>query len=314
VLRNRTSFATSYALLSDDGAALLLDWGYDQATGVDLPTDRAGRRPLLTSLERLGHRVEAVFLTHYHDDHVAGANLLRDVHGAEVWTAPHVADVLEAPERLDLPCLWFDPVTVDRRLPLGEPFRWHEYELTVHPLPGHTLYACALEVEVDGRRVLATGDQQSASGLLNYQYRNRFRAGDYVLSAELYRRLRPDLLLTGHWGVVEVTDALLDRLATDGRRLEELHRELLPRPELDVRIVPYRSTVDAGAELELEVLAPDAATVELVVPDGWESERLDGSRFRVRAGAPTPRAVLAADVTVGETRFGQQAEALVEVR
>src|SRR6185437_9112687 len=118
--RNRTSFATSYALLSDDGAALLFDWGYDQATGVELMPDRAARRPLLTSLDALGARVEAVVLTHYHDDHVAGANLLRDVTGAEVWTAEHVAPILEQPERYDLPCLWYDPVPVDRRLRPGE--------------------------------------------------------------------------------------------------------------------------------------------------------------------------------------------------
>jgi glyoxylase-like metal-dependent hydrolase (beta-lactamase superfamily II) len=314
VLRNRTSFATSYALLSDDGAALLFDWGYDQATGVDLPNDRAAKRPLLASLERLGHRVEAVVLTHYHDDHVAGVNLLREVHGAEVWTAAHVADVLERPHELDLPCLWYDPVPVDRRLPRREPVPWHEHELTQHPLPRHTLNASAIELEVDGRRVLATGDQQTGSGGLNYQYRNRFRPHDFVRSAELYRTLRPDLFLTGHWGVVEVTDELLEKLTVDGRRLAELHEELLPRPELDVRIVPYRSTVEAGAELELEVLAPDGATVELAVPGGWEVERLEGSRFRVRAGAPTPRAVLAADVTLGDTRLGQLAEALVEVR
>ena len=38
----------------------------------------------------------------------------------------------------------------------AEPVRWHEYELTVHPLPGHTLYAAAIEFEVDGKRVLVT--------------------------------------------------------------------------------------------------------------------------------------------------------------
>ena len=71
-------------------------------------------------------------------------------------------------------------------LPLEQPFAWHEYELTPYPLPGHTLYAAAILFEVDGRRVLATGDQQAdgrADGpraVLNYQYRNRFRIGDFV--------------------------------------------------------------------------------------------------------------------------------------
>jgi glyoxylase-like metal-dependent hydrolase (beta-lactamase superfamily II) len=333
---NRTSFATSYALLSDSGAALVFDWGYDQATGVDLPTDRAARRPLLTSLDRLGAPVEAVVLTHFHDDHVAGVNLLRDVTGAQVWTAAHIVPVLERPERYDLPCLWYDPVPVDRALEPGKPVRWHEYELTVHPLPGHTLYACAIELEVDGRRVLVTGDQQSNDGILNYQYRNRFRLDDYVLSAELYRTIRPDLLLTGHWGVKEVTDDYLDGLAEDGRRLAALHRELLPEdvdlgPEgFGARIEPYRSAVATGASFDLEVTVrnpfarDEQATVALAVPRGWTAEEPKDVQvaalseatvaFRVTAGGPVLSARVAADLTVGGTRFGQQAEALVDVR
>ena len=39
--------------------------------------------------------------------------------------------------------------SVDRKLPLDASFRWHEYEIFVHHLPGHTLYAAAYEFEVD---------------------------------------------------------------------------------------------------------------------------------------------------------------------
>ena len=108
LLRNRTSFATSYALLSDSGAALLIDWGYDQTIGQMGMSDRLGRRPLLTSLDALRRdfgvdRVEAVVTTHYHDDHVAGLNLLRDVEGTEVWAPENVAPVLESPTWYDRP-------------------------------------------------------------------------------------------------------------------------------------------------------------------------------------------------------------------
>ena len=349
LLRNRTSIATSYALLSEDGAALLVDWGYDLWTGIPLGNERAAHRPLLWSVQALRRdhgveRVEAVVVTHYHDDHVAGTNLLREVEGTEVWAPANVAPILERPELYDIPCLWFDPIRVDRTLALGEPVGWHEYEIASYPLPGHTLYAAAIAFEVDGRRVLATGDQQSVSGgpdgpdILNYQYRNRFRIDDFVAGAELYRSLRPDLIISGHSPPREVTDLYLDRLLEDGRRVAALHRELLPLEDVDfgaegfgARIVPYRSTVEPGGEVELtvEVLNPfgeaAVAEVRLVVPPRWEAspaaqdvplEPHGEAAVRFVVAAPreaVPRAVVAAELTVDGRPFGQQAEALVTV-
>lgn len=348
LLRNRTALAHSYALLSESGAALLIDWGYDMHTGIPAVSDRAARRPLLTSLESLRRdhgvdRVEVVLPTHYHDDHVAGINLLRAVEGTELWAPENVAPVLEQPRRYDLPCLWFDPIPVDRSLSLGEPVAWHEYELTPHALPGHTLYAAAIAFEVDGRRVLAVGDQQATEGgrtILNYYYRNRFRIDDYVASAELYAQLRPDLMVGGHWAPREVDDAFLAQLVASGKRLAELHRELLPLEDVDfgaegfgARIEPYRSSVRPGGTLRLEIAVrnpfgrPATATVRLVVPAGW---RADPASVDVELGAhgaavvavavlsppeaaPVRRARVAADLTVGEVPFGQQAEALVDV-
>jgi glyoxylase-like metal-dependent hydrolase (beta-lactamase superfamily II) len=343
LLRNRTMLANNYALLSDTGAALLIDVGYDLTTNTP-STERAGRRPLLWSLDSLRRdhgieRIEAAVTTHYHDDHVAGLNLLREVEGTEVWVPENFARVLEEPSRFDIPCLWFDPIRVDRTLVLGEPVVWHEYTLTAHPLPGHTLYAAAIEFEVDGRRVLATGDQQTNDGdraVLNYQYRNRFQPGDFVRSAELYRRLGTELIISGHWLPREVDDAYLRQLLEDGRRVDELHGELLPEEGFGAtgfgaRIEPYRAEVAAGGEVDLEVTVrnpfdrDETAAVRLVLPDGWEATPADPEvaiaargeavvSFRVRVGAERERRVrIAVDLTVGEARFGQQAEALVDV-
>jgi len=344
LLRNGTSFGASYALLSESGAALLLDWGYDVAPGWEIVSGRPPRRPLLTSLDALRRdhgvdRVEVVVPTHFHDDHVAGINLLREVEGTEVWAPENVAPVLEEPRRYDLPCLWFDPIPVDRPLPLGGGrVAWREYELECHALPGHTLYAAGILFEVDGRRVLAAGDQlaEEASGPLpNFQYRNRFRAGDYLAGADLYARLAPDVVVSGHWLPREVTPDYLERIRRDGARVAELHRELLPgdvdlRAEgFGARIEPYRPTVAAGEELSLDVHVvnpfdrPETARVVLAAPDGWEADEGEAElgprgegvlRLRIRPSAPATRARVAADLTVGDVRFGQQAEALVDVR
>jgi len=342
VLLNTTSMSNSYALLSGSGEALLIDFGYDLWTGWENGGNRHECRPLLSSIEALRRdhgveRIEALVTTHYHDDHVAGANLLRDVEGTEVWAPENVAPILEEPDTYDLPCLWFDPVPVDRVLPLGEVVRWHGYALTPYALPGHTLYAAAIAFEADGKRMLATGDQQSAEGngaqILNYQYRNRFRIDDFVESAELYARLRPELLLTGHWGAHELTTEHIVALERDGRRLAELHRELLPVPDAEglyARIVPYRLVLAGGtsATVDIEVRNPFATPVDarvgLALPSGFRSEPAEAeltlapgetrrASFSLTADSERGRLPIAATLTLGELDLGQHATALVTV-
>lgn len=89
--------------------------------------------------------------------------LLRDVEGTEIWTPAHIAPVLATPLHHDVPCQWFDPIPSDVVLEVGGTVRWREYEIAVHDLPGHTPFAAAYEVVVDGVRVLVTGDQQDGS-------------------------------------------------------------------------------------------------------------------------------------------------------
>jgi len=329
-------------LLSDRRTALLIDFGYDFATGEASGADRASRRPWLHTLPALKRqfgvkRIDVALPTHYHDDHVAGFNLLRQVEGAAVWAAESFASVLENPARYDLPCLWYDPIPVDRRLPLETPIRWEEYTLTLHPLPGHTLYAVAIEFEADGRRFLATGDQyQGNDGLeLNYVYPNRFRPGDYTLSAALYRRINPDVILSGHWDPLWVTPDYFDALERMGAELEALHRDLQPaEPDLGAegflaRLAPYQALGYGGEPLAFEVEVrnpfprPAEAMLAIVVPAGWRSSGpltlalpaggTGMARFTVTPpeGFAERRARIAVDLTIAGRRFGQQAEALV---
>ena len=349
-LLNRTSLSCSYVLVSETGAAMMIDFGYDVTTGLPPGADRAARRPWLASLPALRRRhgvtsIEVALATHYHDDHVAGLNLLRDVEGTQVWTPANVAPILADPMRYDLPCQWYDPIPSDRVLPLGESFTWHEYEITVHELPGHTRYAAAFEFEVDGVRVLVTGDQQEGLGIpghrrdvLNYQYRNLFDTEDYRRSAALYRRIAPRVIVSGHWEPRWVDDAYLDMLSEEADELVELHEELLPLEDLDLgtdgvlaRVAPYLSTVPAThtARFTVSLRNPtredQKATVQPVLPRGWRAQP-DVAVVPLPAGGgadvdfdvvvgstPQRRARLAVDVRIGTLHLGQHAEALVDV-
>ncbi len=350
LLHNRSSHAYSYVLISRSGKAMKFDFGYDMITGLAAGTDRASRRPWLYTIEQLKRdhgvtSVDVVVPTHYHDDHVAGFNMLRDVEGTRTWVPEHFADVLERPDRYDLPCLWYDPIPVDRRLPIGGTVRWEEYEIAIHELPGHTAFAAAYSFEVDDTRVVVSGDQQDMGWgrqprpeVLNAVYPNRVSPDDFVKSAALYRRLDPELMIGGHWAPRWIASDYLDMLETRGRMFADLHRSILPMDDVDLglegfaaRIEPYRSTVAAGAAVELDVwvrnpFPGDAeASIELVLPPGWSAEP-NGDRLALpRGGAATARFVVhtgpaavrrarvAVDVSVEDHRFGQHAEALVTV-
>ena len=265
LLYNRVAHANSYVLLSDSGKALVVDYGYDLDYGLPAGTDRAARRPWLYTLPTLKsqfgvQRIDVAIPTHYHDDHVAAFNLLRAVEGTQLWVPVNFADVLADPSRYNMPCLWYEPIVADRVLPLGEPITWEEYELVLHPLPGHTYYAVAIELVVDGTKVLFTGDQHDGEMRLNYVYQNRFRISDYRAAGELYRRLAPDVLLTGHWGPVPTSTGVLEEFHERGVVLERLHRDLLPLDDTDFGaeglgawIRPYESELAAGQRVWLEV-------------------------------------------------------------
>lgn len=343
LLMHRASMANTYVLLSESKKALFIDFGYDFMTGFTAGSDRASRRPWLYTLPALKaqfgvQKVDVVLPTHYHDDHVAGCNLLRRVEGTQVWAAENFAGILEHPDRYDLPCLWHDPIPVDRCLPLGQPIRWEEYTLRLHPLPGHTRYAVAIEFEVDGVRFLATGDQyEDDDGLKwNYVYQNHYSVGDYTASARLTQRIQPDVILSGHRQPLKVTSEYLQQIVADAEALDRLHGELLPEsPELGAegclaRILPYQAAVSEGETIPFTVVvrnpfpSTQEALLRVAAPQGWvvegglQSLRISGIHqfsFNVTPppGLVVRRARLAIDLTVGGQRFGQQAEALVTI-
>jgi glyoxylase-like metal-dependent hydrolase (beta-lactamase superfamily II) len=346
LLRSRANVAVSYVLLSESGSALMIDFGYDFSVGFVAGGDRAGRRPWLHTLPQLKEQfgvqnVDVVIPTHAHDDHVAGINLLREVEGTQVWAAEEVADVLEHPAQYDLPCLWYDPIPVDRRFSCGKPLHWKEYTLTLHPLPGHSLYAVAVEFLVDGKCALVTGDQyQNDSGMkFNYVFQNRYRLGDYLAGAQFYQQLSPDLILPGHWQPKWVTPAFLNELVTQARQMESQLCDLLAgeiagfdAEGFGARLTPYQPTIRGGetihlqAELRNPFPADQEALAQIVTPQGWRAsppalrvqipghgKRMVSFSVTAPAGQPVRRARLAIDLTVGGKRFGQQAESLITV-
>ncbi len=346
LLSNRTSMSNAYVLLSKSGKALFIDYGYDFIGGIASGHDRASRRPWLYTIDKLKEhykvkQVDVVIPTHFHDDHVAGLNLLQRVEGTEVWSPELFTNVLEDPANYDLPCLWYDPIKVDRSLPLDRKIEWEEYEITLSHQSGHAYHAVTIGFEVDGKKVLAVGDQyEGPDGTkTNYVYNNGFRPWDYRDSAKLYRKLNPDVILFGHRDPLWVTPEYLKVLDEKGNELEQIHNKILPSIPLELkgidafaRISPYQKEAAFGEWTTVDVHLLNSfeetidVNVNLVVPPSWEVKNNE-RQIQLSAHKETTlkfeilpmknnskkQERIAVDLTINTTHLGQLTEAVVNM-
>ena len=341
---NPHSLANTYALLADDGRAMFFDYGFpswDHAAGGY----RFVEHSIADFQANAGFTsIDVVLPSHYHDDHLAGVPHLKERYGAKAWVFENFVDIVQNPIAYNLPCLWPQPFSADRALRDGETFEWGGYQLTAFHMPGHTWYAVGVFLELDGVRVAMTGDNMLLGSfghlrLAGPVYRNVMPPGSVAQGAERLAEFKPDLILTGHTSALRVEPGMLDTFIKWARDLDDAHSKLVAVPAevgfaLDPYVLlfhPYRSLAQPGDSLTLSVGAINyretvqTARVELVLPPGWSAEP-QSAEAEVAAGEQASfeftvqvpanargRAVLCADLTLGTRRFGQLAEALVDV-
>lgn len=342
---------TTY-VLSDSGKALAIDYGYHLGTlawsGYAKPERRRAKLHGIDALKsRFGiEKIDTVLVSHFHDDHVAGIPLLQRLHGTRCWAAENFADILERPEGSVFPCTWPQPIRVDRRLPLDEPFTWEGIPFTLHPMNGHTRFAALIGFEVDGIRYAHTGDQYFFDGaenfaerrrMQNHVYRNGALADGYRRSGAWMASWRPQVVLQGHQPPFHTDDAFFAHIRGWNDDYEGLHRRLSPLGDDEAHfdldawggwIWPYRVLGDPGEPITVTVTVrnpyPRDARLEvrLVGPGGWAGESATvhaGPRAEVALplsitpAGPCRRQPFAAELIVDGRPFGQVAEALATV-
>ena len=273
---------TSFALVSDSGAALLVDCGNVSVVRELQEWIQAGK---------IGS-VEGCWITHYHDDHVDGFPELKEVLGCPVLTVNEVAEVVESPSDWFLPCISPNVVDVDRRLSDGETWTWQEYRLTAFHLPGQTLYHSGLLAEGHGLKVFFAGDSGSPAGIDDHCCGNRNFLGPgrgFRRCMDIWCKHMPDMIFNEHQDRAFRFDR--DTLAAMDAKLAERERlfaELLPWPHPDfgtdehwVRCRPYEQEVRRGCSFAVNVLftnhgeAPATARAEPVLPEGWKRDGED---------------------------------------
>jgi hypothetical protein len=170
-------------------------------------------------------------------------------------------------------------------------------------------------------------------------YRNKMLSDSIAVGVRRLMEFEPELLLTGHTGALRVDRRMLEDFHAWARQIDGVFRKLVAVPAevnfaLDpnfATLYPYRSGPGPGTALALELRVtnhgPKAALAQaaLAPPPGWPVAPAEASteigagetgvlRFTltVPAGA-TGRQVVCADLTLGERRWGQVCEALVDV-
>lgn len=355
--RSKYSGANTHFVLSQSGKVLSLDYGYNVAAYA-FPGKQhlSNRRPCLHGLsglkKRFGiDRIHTVLVTHYHDDHINGIPMLQRLFGTEVWAGRYFSDILERPARYDRPCLWHEPITVARHLPCEETVSWEGIPITLYPMSGHTRFSTLVCMEIDGTRVVHTGDQiffhapdglafgPGARQFTNHVYKNGLDLGCYLRTLDDLRRFRPDLVLTGHTLPYRTSEAWYEAIERGARAFDEVHRLLMPLGDEEVhfgaesqggKLKPYRVHLPDGGTANFEgwVLnpfpSPQRARVQLIGLDGWHSDpvELDLAPREQKdihisitppPGTRCRRQPVGLDLTVGGRPFGQVAEALVTV-
>jgi len=327
------SVETSSYIVAEDKSIFLFDCGFPPIAGA------------LDKLVKSGEisRVDGIWISHYHDDHVVSVNEIRRKYGARVYVQKEIQDILENPTAYCMPCLFPESIHVDHALSEGEVINWKGYKLTGYYFPGQTLFHDGLLIDHEGTRVFMSGDSFANWGIDDYcSYNRNFIGKDgekagYGRCLKLLQELKPDLLVAAHWGPEPLSGDYLQRTVAILREREKLFSDLFPWEDpnfgLDphwIRAYPFRQSVLPGQRVSLEARVFNhsdssyKAVAELRVPKGWRVEKLGSitiqphSEGRIPLAALSPahpllrREVLGVAVRFGDRNLGEFAVAIVD--
>jgi len=271
---------TSFTVISESGAALLIDCGHDS---------------VLAALQEWLNKgtinaVEGCWVTHYHDDHVDSLHRLANTFGCPIIADTHLSEIIEHPQRFFLPCISPCGAPVARATQDGESWEWHEFRLTAFHFPGQTFYHGGLFVEGHGKTAFFAGDSGAPTGLDDYCAGNRVLLGADRGSRRclaIWRKLKPDYIINEHQDLgFSFTPEQLDYMDGMLAERERLVTELVPwedpnfgTDEWWIRTYPYEQEACAGATVRIEIQFTNhghraiEAQVEPVLPEGWHSKK-----------------------------------------
>ncbi|MCH2203690.1 MAG: MBL fold metallo-hydrolase [Fuerstiella sp.] len=336
--------AFTYIVHDDDGHAVFIDCGYVSTDSISANPSRFIDH-LTPALEpELGIRAVEWFLpTHYHDDHLAGYPALRNRYGTRVVSSPEVKDILEHPERYDMPCLDPRGLKVNHVVQRGNAFHWRGTDFFIEQHPGQTLYHQLIRFDVDDMRFLVVGDnisgmcfQEQRDHIHSFIPKNRTPVTSYTDMPRQILEANPDILLTGHGGGVPHDQHQTERWQVWMKRWQDLFTQIIdqPHPNLGmdpgwVEFYPYKVRIRPGDTVAFNVRItnhePETKTCELkfrsvegveLTPTATVVDVAGGSTASCQVTAEFPQVFtthslpVLADVTWQGNALGELAEAI----
>lgn len=160
------------------------------------PDEQAALDQALDDLERDGHQVVELLLTHHHLDHVLGARHLAERRSLPVAAHPATATKLAG------------QLTVSRSLQDGDQVALEPAPLTALWTPGHAPgHLCFFEPAAGA---VIAGDMVASTGTIVIDPYDSGNMGEYLSSLERLRALEPRWLLPAHGPPISDPRARLD--------------------------------------------------------------------------------------------------------
>jgi glyoxylase-like metal-dependent hydrolase (beta-lactamase superfamily II) len=332
-------------ILADSGHALLVDCGLMSSKLLD--------EKLKLIEERLGlKKIDALIATHMHGDHFLQTAHLKKTRGVPLWGLDRMAPMCERPEDFDYAAPiqaygGIERVNFDRLFKSGETFKWEGYTFTIDWMPGQTEFALAMHGQIDGRKMVFTGDNIFADpddpthtgNECVVAHNSQILEEGYIYAGEYLAKLKPDMIVGSHCFVMDKPGALIERYRKWGYQMRDafvaVSSEKDYRNWFDpfwVRAEPYRLRLKAGQKRSvqlhirnfhkrvqkhrIEIHTPPGLTAPSPIIEGQlKSEERVPFKFELVAGATAKPGVyiVAFDTTIDGRRYGERFDMIIEV-
>ncbi len=332
-------------IIADNGHALLLDCGLFPKLVLE--------RIISDMKEFLGlKQIDACWISHSHGDHFTLFPALQE-HGVKFWTMDTIADKCENPRFYDYPAMigaynaGFEKAKIDRILKAGDVIEWEGYKLHIDWMPGQTEFGNALWLELDGKKVVFTGDNlfgdpadptQNGHECVNAR-NSAIIDEDYLVAAKYLQKIQPDIIMGAHGVLMTEPAAFIDRYHDWALRAIRKYKDLLPDANYEylfdpywVSAYPYR--VDFSKETEVSITVRNFRDhmqrhrITLIPPPGLKAEpaELTGTvepksrqSFKVKltpdaAKLPAGVQMVPMDITLDGKHYGQLFDFIIQSR